>query len=545
MKKQSLKAIALVLALLFLLTACTPSSSDDSDSRPSETSGITIVDNTDQDESNASTVEEIQARVTDDTLNLVLPAEPTSLTPQSAAGGSQVLMWTLMYDTLLRYDYETNSLVPCIAESYEWLDDTHMQFNLRDDVVAYDGTIITANDVLYTLEMGRDGAKADVFAIYDFDECYAPDDFTVVLALNQVRPSLADIVCANHYGIVDESSVEAAGGWEGAMRDAYCNTGLYNLVEWVAGDHILLERNENFWDESRAAYYKYINITFVADGSSRAMAILSGDADVTCELTVAQAESIANDPNATVNFWTKTNTMPLFMNCSMAPFDNELVREAFYLAIDAEAVVQLCMGGYTTTTETLFPSASRYYVDLGEDRKVDVERAKELLAEAGYGDGLTVTLTLTQNYATIGELLQSQLEQIGVTLELDVVESATNVTRQQQGDYQMQITQNQGYDIYVSCDRLDGRLSTVLANGGAQYKDETCYEFIDACRAALNEEDRMAAFADLQEYTLEKHIVIGLYNDFTVSAMSSSIAGGGLTMDGYFDVSTVYNVPTE
>ena len=315
---------------------------------------------------------------------------------------------------------------------------------------------------------------------------------------------------------------------------------MYNLVEWVVGDHILLERNENFWDDTRVAYFKNVEITWVSDANTRAMAIISGDADLTIELSTSQAESIANDANTAVEIYNKPVAQSAWINCSRAPFDDVRVREAMYLLIDSDAICNNALGGYVEACDTAIASSSPYYTKPDFTREVNVDRAKELLAEAGYAEGFEMTLSCRANFDAVAQIIQDGLKQGGITCKIDIVEASTETTLGVSGDFDMLITQTQCYDIYVVADRFDGRMTTAEANGGAQYNNDECNALIDTCRNALDTESRVEAFAQLGQYAIDNYLCIGLYNDITVCAHSNALGGGGLTMDGYFDVSSVY-----
>lgn len=545
------KALFFILALCMVFSLCACGKTSEQPGPEAADNGIVVKDAGEPEESAAeenpagdpgqAAADAVLAdRKSDETLRLILPAEPTALTLQGAAGGAQVLMWTLMYDTLFRYDYATNSVVPSIAKSMDWIDDTHVRFTLRDDVVAYNGDTIKASDVLYTISCGVNGPKAAAFVFFDLENSYAEDDYNVVLALKEPRASVDALVCANHFGIISESATEAVGGFEAATQNAYVNTGMYNLVEWVAGDHILLERNENFWDDTRIAYFKNVEITWVSDANTRAMSIISGDADLTIELSTSQAESIANSPDAVVEIYNKPVAQSAWINCSRAPFDDVRVREAMYLLIDSDAICNNAMGGYVEACDTAIASSSPYYTKPNFTREVNVERAKELLAEAGYEDGFEFTLSCRANFDAVAQVIQDGLKQGGITANIDIVEASTETTLGVSGDFDMLITQTQCYDIYVVADRFDGRMTTAEANGGAQYNNDECNAIIDECRSALDVEARTEAFAKLGQYAVDNYLCIGLYNDITVCAHASQLGGGGLTMDGYFDVSSVY-----
>lgn len=528
--KKRYSLYAFVLAMVMLLSACgdgsteTDQPSDPDNQQPSETVSAEAVIGT-----------------SDETLVVLLDAEPTHLmstyTMFNRAGAHVAFT---IYDTLIYYDYDTGEYLPAVAESWEWIDDTHLQFNLRQDVVAADGTPFTADDVMYTCELGVSGGSQSYWNMIDLNECEVVDEYTFIMGTNQVYPTLEMLASVHGMDcLVSRSAVEAVGGEEAARHNAKIGTGQYTFVEWVDGSHITVERNENYWGE--LGYYKYIEFRFVSDAAARAMAVQSGEADVALSLSLSETVSLQSDANVSILKSYGDASKTLWMNCSDGPLADERVREAIRLLIDRDAFIAICTGGDGMPTYTNFSPKGIYYKDPpeGYSTERDVERARQLLEEAGYGDGLTLNIFDNSTGRTFCELLQSQLAEGGIDLEIEIVEVAAGMSRMNSGEYELYSGAAYGYDPVRLLNRVDGRISTEVAGGGAQYNNDELNAIIDIARYDSDPDVRMQAYHDVQDFILEHTVCIGIFMDVTYNACRSDLTGATYTSDGYLFVNSL------
>lgn len=539
--KRSLSLLAMNLVLVMLLTAC--GGNGGTETPEVETAAEPAVEQTDTAEKKEETETAAQpvAGTSDETLVVLIDAEPTHLmstyTMFNRAGAHVAFT---IYDTLISYNYDTHEYEPAVAASWEWLDETHLQFNLRDDVVAANGTPFTADDVLYTCELGVNGGSQSYWNMIDLEGCEVVDDYTFIMATKEAYPTLEMLASVHGMDcLMSRSAVEAAGGEEAARHNAKIGTGQYTFVEWVDGDHILVERNEDYWGE--LGYWKNIEFRFVSDAAARAMAVQSGEADVALSLSRSETISLDADPNVTVLKSWGDASKTLWMNCSEGPLSDERVREAILCLIDQEAFIQVVTGGDGVATWTNFSPAGYYYKEPyeGYERKVDVERAKELLAEAGYADGLTLNIFDNATGQTFCELLQNQLAAANIKLEIEIVEVASGMSRMNSGDYELYSGAAYGYDPVRLLNRVDGRISTDVAGGGAQYNNDELNAIIDIARYDPDPDARLQAYHDVQDFILEHTICIGMFQDVSYNACRAGLTGETYTNDGYLFVNSL------
>lgn len=533
--KKILALMLTMLMLMSLLSACgggdkgaaeEPAAAVEEQPAETEEAVVPVAEN-----ETAQTV----SGVSDETLYVVAREEPDHLCAlygtNSETGG---ILSLAMYDYLLYLNNETGEFEKSAATDYEWIDDTHIRVTLRDDIVAYDGSILTADDVMYSLNLGLSGNNVTSYIMVDPDECYVEDDFTFVIGTTEAYPTMENLMSTSGFlPLVDESSVEAVGGWDVAYREAKISTGRYFLDEWVDGEYIRLVRNDDHWDQDNLPYYKYIEVSFVSDAATRAMSLQSGEANVAMSLTAAQDEALGSESVMWYGFGDASKC--IWMNCSTGALADERVREAIFWLIDDDAIIALCTNGVATPTETQFSTKSFYYADppAGYERKVDVEKAMSLLADAGYADGVTIkSFGLQSDQATL-ELIQSMLSAANITLEIELVEAAAGFSKMGSGDYELYLGASYGFDPVRVMNRVDGRIEPAQAGGGAVYNNDELNALIDVARASTDDAERMQAYADVQHFIIDKTLCIGLYMDCVRFGVNQDIGGAVYDGNGY------------
>ena len=345
-------------------------------------------------------------------------AETASMDPHLAntLGSTQLL--GNIYSTLLRFDENAN-VVPHIAKSWDISSDGLVYtFKLRDDVFFQNGRKLTAADIKYNIERMVDPAtgspRAGRFNLIDSID--TPDDDTVIFKLKEpFAPLLGNFADPNAM-IVPREIVE-----DGSIKKKAVGSGPFMIKEMVPGDYVLLEKNPKYFIKGQP-YLDQLKLKLITENSAIAAAMRSQTIDGTV-VWGAMYKFFENMksiqmPDVPVFSWAM-----LEFNCSKPPFDNATLRLALAYAIDRQEIIDSVMLGNAKITAPVPEGMGAYSADWKTlpGYQVDLEKAKALLKEAGYPDGLKFQLKTSTAYAPYvptAQVIQSDLKKIGVEVEI-------------------------------------------------------------------------------------------------------------------------------
>ncbi len=335
--------------------------------------------------------------------------EPDTLDSMDTTTGTSLYVTQQMLETLVTFAPGTLDLEPGLAT--EWTaneDSTEWTFTLREGVTFHDGTPFNAEAVVFNFrriaeedfEFGfRDEGKVyaifpDIFGGYAGSEdtiwrgVEAVDDTTVVFTLNTPTPLFPNFLAADYFAISSPTAVQELGADYGTPNGGAVGTGPFRFLEWRPGESISMERYEDYWGEP--ARMPGVTVRFIDDAAQRLAELQAGAVDFTVNLAPDARETIANDPNLAVPPLEPFNIAYLSLNINNPPLDNPLVRQAIAHAIDKEAILEGLYGGVGTVAVDFLPDALAWArADDLNAYEYDPERARELLAEAGFPDGFS------------------------------------------------------------------------------------------------------------------------------------------------------------
>ena len=488
----------------------------------------------------------VNTEVTDETLVVCLASEPSSLwgaVDGKVENESQIINNALM-DCLVGLDEETGDIVPRLATSWEWVDDTHCRFTLRDDVTMTDGTPLVADDVVYSVGIWTTYSGNNDTGMYIVG-AEKEDDHTVTIEFNTVAPDLLAMMTWSNFGIASEDEVNAAGGLENVGHNPVIGSGKYRFVSWDNGQSVVIERNDNYWDKDWKGYFKTIKFTFTNDGASRVMGVQSGDADIANDLPVAQAATFASDDSVQTIIYPFGQVMHLWYNMGeKAGATKDIrVRQAIEKALDLDALTMVGSAGFGEVALGYFPTDSKYYnaVYTPEELAVDIDGAKALLEEAGYGDGLELTILGTQDAVLLYTVIQENLRQIGITVNIETPDVPTFVGAANAGDY----------DLIQVGDYCDFRYPPVMMSlrwanintftiGGTKYTTE---ELENSIYAAIEEPDEAKAkemWKGVEEYIKENTMLTNICPEMKAVITAKDLKGFSTIERGFLNVTDFY-----
>ncbi|GAB3595698.1 ABC transporter substrate-binding protein [Microbacterium tumbae] len=305
---------------------------------------------------------------------------------------------------------------PKLAEDYTISDDgLTYTFDLAGGVAFHNGDELTVDDVLWSLNAVReDEAVQGHSAFADVTAIEATDDDTVEITLAEPNADFLWLLTGRAGLVLDEDAA-------GDLAVSANGTGPFVLNEgdWVQGDSITLTRNDDYWGEE--AGIAVVTVRYYSDQNALANALKAGEIQVGAP-SAADARTYEDDADWTVIESTSSATGTIAFNSERGPLKDVRVRQALRYAFD-KAALKEASDGLGELIGGPIPPADPGYEDLTGLFPYDPEKAKELLAEAGYADGLELTLTIPAFYgATLPDLLVSQYAAVGVTLKVDSVE---------------------------------------------------------------------------------------------------------------------------
>ncbi len=459
-------------------------------------------------------------------------SEPDSLDPwQSAASDTEAIMHNV-FEGLVLYD-ETGAIIPGIAESWDISEDgLTYTFHLREDVTFHNGKPLTSADVLYTYNnlAGMGGEKAVSSKFENVESFEATDDYTFVIKLKEAS---AGFLSLNIIAILPEGYEDQA--------TAPVGTGPFKFVEYVPSQRVVLEKNPDYYDEDRMAQVDRVEFYIMTDSAAVVSALQSGTLDIASvnadDAAVLEGQyDIYNSPQNMVQIFA--------MNNSVAPFDDVRVRQAINYAIDKDQIIDSVFGGYATKLYTNFsPVMGVYYNDeeLEGSYDTDVEKAKELLKEAGLEDGFTFTITAPANYQAhidTAQIIAQQLQQVGITANIETMEWATWL-EDVYGNAQYEAT-IVGLTGKLDPDAVLGRFKTTYPKNFFKFSDEEYDQLITSALTEQDEQTRIDDYKRCQEILTEQAAAAFISDPNLVVACRKDLKGYTFYPVTFHDMTKLY-----
>ena len=537
MKKRIL-ALILASAMVFSLAACgggsTSGDKKETDSAPENTGTATEIPAGESVSQDADIVAAVNV-------------DFTTLDPLDTSDTLSGDVQRMLYDGLFGFDKDMN-IIPMLATEYEANDNaTEYVFKLRQGVSFSDGTPWNADAAKANFDRWADkdlGLKRTTFLCNTLKSCEVVDEYTIKVTLN--NPFGAFINNLAHPATVCVSPTLIAKGSEACAEEA-CGTGQYTFTEWVPGEYLKVELKKDWWGyeaglaESDAGF-KSVTFKPVTESATRVAMIQSGDAQMIWPVPAENIDALKGDSNVVVGAEEGIVVRYLMMNNQKAPFNDVRVRQAINYAINKDAYCAVVKNGYATPAKSVIGSAVQFY-KANDPYPYDIEKAKQLLAEAGYPDGFTTSIMFSNTTANTKqcEFIKQQLEQVGIKVELNGMESAI-VNEKVQGNYPSGAEAE--VEMYVigwspSTGDADWGIRPLLAiESEPPMSYNICYyeneEVDQLLKDGLNTADveaRKAAYEKAQDIIWEESPLVCLASDMNTWANAKNIINIGNTPD--------------
>ncbi len=354
-----------------------------------------------------------------DSASFAMRLEPPGLDPRTGAAAaiSQITLYNI-FEGLTRIDSDGN-VQPGLAESWTISDDGKTYtFKLVEGAKFHDGSDFDSSDVKFTFEANaaEDSQNKRKDRFTNMESIETPDANTVVITLKEPRPDLLAQLGESTAVIVDPASVAS-----NATNPV--GTGAYKFDSWVKGDSVKMSAADTYRDAGNVPI-KNVTFKFINDGTARMAALLSGSVDFS-DVPYELLATTAFDDGFVISSGNTNGETILSTNNANEALSKLKVRQAIAHAINRQEIIDGAMGGYGTPIGSHFAPHHPDYIDLTSTYPYDPEKSKALLAEAGYPDGLELSLKLppVDHYARKGgQIVASQLEKAGFKINIENVD---------------------------------------------------------------------------------------------------------------------------
>lgn len=351
---------------------------------------------------------------------------PVNLDPAFQGGRGDSLVAYQWNDALV-YINEDNEpdIDRSVAKKWESNETgTIWTLELRQGIKFHDGKEMTSRDVKFSYDRLRDpeiGAPTvDMYS--NIKDITTPNDYTVVFELIDSNPDFLKDLGDYHAKIMDANNTDFATNWNG--------TGPFIIESYIPEDRIVFKRNPNYWmtdkDGYQLPYLDGMEFIFLDDPSAQLEALRSGQVDFLVYLPPEFVPVLEEDPNIVIHSKASDATYVIRMRSDKPPADDVRVRQAFKAATDRSAILEGALGssalGVAGRDTPIGPACGDFYLNVPEPKR-DVEKAKQLLAEAGYPDGLDITLhAMTSDpVPAIATIWKEQLAEAGINVEIQLI----------------------------------------------------------------------------------------------------------------------------
>ncbi len=402
MKKMK-KALALLLAMMLVLTAC------GSEPGASTTQGNNPGSETTAPGTNAEPVHYKES------ITIGTESGITTLDCHVQSNTTADRWLNCVHQRLVNFNQQTMTPEPALATEWTWVSPTVLEMKLRENVKFHNGEMFTSDDVIFSFERGieKGGGPASVLANVKVE---AVDDYKIRLTLDTPNVDLLADLALSAMSIMNREAVEADD-----LNGPGIGVGAWKVKTFVANDYLELTRNEDYYGEIPVT--KTLTFRCIPEASARLIALETGEIDVCCGPSNSELEYIKENPDLDLVQYAATSTMYIAFDTSEAPGNDRNLRLAIAYALDKQEIVDMVYEGLATPAASNWNPAVFGYDDSIEEYGPNLEKAKEYLAKASTD---TITLIAKKGkYVDISMIVQEQCRKAGINIIFKEVDSAT------------------------------------------------------------------------------------------------------------------------
>ena len=440
---------------------------------------------------------------------------------KTETAGTREILFNI-YEGLVKPNSK-GELLPAVAEKYSISDDgKEYTFDLRKGVKFHNGNEVTAEDVKYSLDRAAGLLESDQGNILDsnlksVEKVTIEDEDTVKVTLKEGD---TEFIAYMTTAIMPKDNADPA-------KDPI-GTGPFKFESYTPQDKLVIVKNNDYY--GTPAHLDKVTFKIIADAdSSVILAMQNGSIDIYPYLTADQASQLKKDFNIEVG---STNLVhALFLNNAEKPFDDVRVRQALCYLVNKKEVIDMVFDGYGQEIGSgVFPSFGLYFdkdlVDTYDPDNTNVEKAKELLKEAGYPDGFTFTITVPSNYQPhidTAQVIAEQLKKGGITAKIELVEWASWVSDVYLG--RKYVSTVIGLDADLAPKALLGRYDSESTKNFVNFKSDDYDKAIRAAIASTSQDEKVKLYKECQEILNKEAASVYIQDPASLVAVNKKLAG--------------------
>ncbi len=455
--------------------------------------------------------------------------EPTTVDPLKAGDYGPCFIASQMHDTLVRYTPEWE-LQPCIAESWDQVDDLTLVYTIRQDAKFWDGSPVTVDDVLFSMKRHMDPETGSIWAaFYSYVESIEKTgDWEVTVKFTKPDELFNKEMGTVGGAIVKKDYVEKVGEAKYGSGENVMGSGPYKMASWKPGEEIVLEANPDYWDPELVPNVAKVTVKFISDTSTVTSAILSGEIDGAYGIPATNIPALESAPG-TIYYGpslTVVEVVPTNGDTPMGDPDDPDVRTALSMAIDRQSIVDTVFNGHAVLNKTFTPPSAwdpeaidvyqAAYDEIPGD-KPDIEGAKALLeGKEGLDKPLVMAMAAgNEEELRVSSIVQQAAKDIGITIELKPLNAMDLANVFYVPEYR------KGIDLVMTWGWLDipdplDYTSLFFGEGALfnwiDYRNAEVEGLLDEARQTFDPTQRAEKFVDAQAIYTADTVVVPLVN---------------------------------
>ncbi|HLS06339.1 MAG TPA: ABC transporter substrate-binding protein, partial [Bacillota bacterium] len=427
-----------------------------------------------------------------------------------------------MYNYLFKRN-ESGDIEPDLVAAYENIDETTWQFTLREDVTFHNGDQLTAEDVKFTLERAaKDDSLREHFHYSQIESVDIVDDYEFIIKTYEPEPILLNRLSRIGSGILPKDYIET-NGWDHFYKEPI-GTGPFKFVKWDRDSQIVYEAYDDYFAGKVEDWDKLV-FRIIPETSTRVGELLTGGVDIAVKIPHQEWNRVEeNDGTSIVSTDVSQRVaMLLLRNHEGYPTEDQRVREAIDLAIDNEVLTEHVLGGSAVPVRTrVTPGNTGAYEGLYDTYEYDPERAKQLLEEAGYADGLDITIHGTSDARDIVTMIADMLDDVNINVNIDLMEQSKFVELRNERAHEDSFFITYGNSLFDASLALDN-ITYELSGDFVGYYNEEFEELVELAGKNMDLAERDEQYKRAQEIVAEDRPYVYLYAEKANYGVSDQI----------------------